>query len=562
MNGMAAAGAADLRLKAAPPVVPSFNWAGAYVGLNAGGVWDRNDLGQVRLTSPGFVFVDPGGAFAGFPTAFFGIPGAFMAVPANQSGPGASFIGGGQAGYNWQSGPVVYGVEGDVQGMNSRQTISATLAEVMPGVIPAGNISRTTTGNFSIQRDWQASLRGRVGYAWDRFMVYGTGGIAFTSLRTGSAFTYAATIGPALAPFPLAPPQNFSAQGGGAREDFVGVTIGGGAEYALTNNISIGGEYRYTDFGKRNLTLGVQPAAGVLLPDATPIQTTVHLFSHQAMAKLNYRFGEPREAVARNAMAMATKAPIAPVVATNWSGCYAGGFAGGAWSRGTADTFDPSINGPSVFGPPPFVQSPFYSGGLGLASAPAPYGYNLGASGIGGGTLGCNWQAPASRLVLGAEAEGGFMRLSGSANDPFNVANGFTDHIDSTKIGDWYGVLAGRLGYSIDKTLLYLKGGAGFTRVSGSSIDTCSAGPTCSGQVLNANGSASPAFFVAGGGAEWAFAQKWSVKAEYLYLGLHQSFAVCGPGGGGAFLPSLTFCADHRLNGVHTAKIGVNYKLY
>lgn len=560
MTGMAAEGAADLRMKAAPPIVPSFNWAGAYVGLNAGGVWDRNDLGQVRLTSPGFFFADPGGAFAGIPVGLFGFPGAFAPGTLNQSGSGASFIGGGQAGYNWQSGPVVYGVEGDVQGMNSRQTITATLAEFAPGVIPAGNISRTTTGTFAIHRDWQASLRGRVGYAWDRFMVYGTGGIAFTSLRTESSFTYATTLGPALTPLGLAPPQNFSAPGQGSREEFVGVTFGGGVEYALTNNVSIGGEYRFTDFGKRNLALGVQPAAGPLL-DATPIQTTVHLFSQQAMARLNYRFGEPREAVARNAIAMATKAPVVPSTA-NWSGCYAGGFAGGVWSRGTADTFDPSINGPSVFGPPPFTQTPFYSAAAGLGSAPAPYGYNLGASGIGGGTLGCNWQAPASRLVWGAEAEGGFMRLSGNINNPFNVANGATDHIDSTKIGDWYGIIAGRVGYAVDKTLLYLKGGAGFTRVSGSSIDTCSVGPTCTTQVLNANGSATPAFFVAGGGAEWAFAQKWSVKAEYLYLGLHQSFAVCGPGGGGAYLPNLTFCADHRLNGAHTAKLGVNYKLY
>jgi outer membrane immunogenic protein len=301
----------------------------------------------------------------------------------------------------------------------------------------------------------------------------------------------------------------------------------------------------------------VQPAAGPLL-DATPIQTTLHLYSQQATARINYRFGEPAAVTARSPMI--AKAPVLPVT-NNWTGCYAGGYAGGAWSRGTADTFDPSTN-TAVFGPPPFVQTPFYNAGAALSAAPAPYGYNLGASGIGGGTLGCNWQSPSSRMVWGAEVEGGFMRLSGSANDPYNVANGFNDHIDSTKVGDWYGVIAGRLGYSLGKTLLYLKGGAGITRVSGSSIDTCTTGATCSPQVLNANGSASPAFFVAGGGAEWAWTQKWSLKAEYLYLGLHDSFAVCGPGGGRQFVPNLTFCADHRLNGVHTAKLGVNYKLY
>jgi hypothetical protein len=119
-----------------------------------------------------------------------------------------------------------------------------------------------------------------------------------------------------------------------------------------------------------------------------------------------------------------------------------GGYAGGAWGRGPVDTFDPSTTGTSVFGPPPLLQSIFYDSSAGSSAPPAPCSYNLSHSAIGGGTLGCNWQSPSSRLVWGAEAEAGFMRLSSTVNNPYNLAFGFND---------WYGVLAGRLGYSVDQ---------------------------------------------------------------------------------------------------------------
>src|SRR6201999_1335967 len=108
-----------------------------------GAVLDRKDVGQINLTSPGFIFSDLTGAFGGFPTIFFGFPGAFQtATTTSQSRAGASFIGGGQIGYNFQSGNIVYGVEADFQVMRSRDTINAALLEFTPGVLPTGNITR------------------------------------------------------------------------------------------------------------------------------------------------------------------------------------------------------------------------------------------------------------------------------------------------------------------------------------------------------------------------------------------------------------------------------------
>lgn len=539
----------------AVPLPVQFSWAGAYIGVNGGAVLDRKDVGQINLTSPGFIVSDPTGAIDGFPTIFFGFPGAFQtANPVSQSRAGVSFIGGGQAGYNFQSGNIVYGVEADFQVMRSRDTINAALLEFIPGLNPAGNITRNTFATFTIDRQWQASFRGRFGYAWDRLLVYATGGLAVTSLKTGTNYTYQTLIGPALTPF-IAPPQNFSAPGVGSSHEYYGVTAGGGLEYALWGNWSIGAEYRFADFGKKNVTLGVAPAAGILLPTGTPVETTVRLISHQATARLNYRFGGTE---------MATRTVALPGSAgSNWTGCYAGGYAGVAWGRGPVDTFDPSAPVPSVFGPPPLVQTPFYSTGAGLSAKPAPFSYNLGASGMGGGTLGCNWQMTSSQFVFGIEAEAGVMRLTANIPNPYTTAFGFTDTFDTTTVGDWYGAITGRLGYSVADVLFYLKGGIGFTRVGGESYDLCITGTGgCGSQALLARGSATPAFAVIGGGAEWAFAPKWSLKGEYLFLGLDQGFTACGPGGGRLFLPNLTFCSNHSFNGIHTAKVGVNYKLF
>ena len=128
--GSTALYAADMPVKA-PPLPLQFSWAGAYIGVNAGAVLDRNDLGQMRLTSPGFVFIDPTGRIRRLPEPVLRhSPARFSSVPINQSRAGASFIGGGQIGYNFQSGNIVYGVEADFQVMRNRDTLSGAAARI------------------------------------------------------------------------------------------------------------------------------------------------------------------------------------------------------------------------------------------------------------------------------------------------------------------------------------------------------------------------------------------------------------------------------------------------
>ena len=213
--------AADLPSRRAPPVfvpppaIPVFTWTGFYVGAQAGYQFGRSN------------------AFVSNP-----VLGGLAAVGASPDG----FVGGGHVGYNFstQSIPVlssfgpfggaggVVGIEGDVDGSNYRSTYLL------------GGISN------GVREDIQGSIRGRLGIAVDRALFYATGGAAFGSLRNN----YLNTI------------NGFTDSYSNTR---VGYTVGGGIEYAITNNFSLRAEYRFTDYGtfSNNLTNSAGGAANV-----------------------------------------------------------------------------------------------------------------------------------------------------------------------------------------------------------------------------------------------------------------------------------------------------------
>ena len=221
--------------------------------------------------------------------------------------------------------------------------------------------------------------------------------------------------------------------------------------------------------------------------------------------------------------------PVRPVVAPvfNWTSCYIGGFVGGAWGAENVRVSD--VNGYNGF--PQDV-----------------WNYDLKSSFLGGGTLGCNWQPIGSPFVVGLEGELGYLRLTGSAIDPFDP---FFSINSNTRIGDWYGMVTGRLGYAWDRAMVYVKGGAAFVDVKTTVTDPLS-NPGFSAQT-----SESLATWTAGGGVEWAFDWNWSVKAEYMFIGI-DSNAACGYTT--VAIPAGTFCWNHDLDGIHTAKIGLNYR--
>ena len=196
LAGVAFAGsafAADLPRRAAPPPVftpvPVFTWTGAYFGINAGYAFDAssNNTNSFGVPAP----------YGNGTTAFFS--------QRNQEG----FTGGGQVGYNFQFTPgsgIVVGVEADAQYLDfGRSRNNAFLV----GPLAPGYYVTDPRGLSSL--DFFGTVRGRIGYAFDRVLFYGTGGFAYGSGSADRSF------------------------GGFAGNDSfrTGYAVGGGIEYAL-----------------------------------------------------------------------------------------------------------------------------------------------------------------------------------------------------------------------------------------------------------------------------------------------------------------------------------------
>ena len=86
------------------------------------------------------------------------------------SGSASGWLAGAQAGYNWQSGSVVYGLEADIAGMNLKSSMNTVLQ---------GGIGLPATATTSSTIDWCGTARGRLGWATGPVMIYGTGGLAY-----------------------------------------------------------------------------------------------------------------------------------------------------------------------------------------------------------------------------------------------------------------------------------------------------------------------------------------------------------------------------------------------
>ncbi|MBS0247399.1 MAG: porin family protein [Proteobacteria bacterium] len=193
------ASAADLPLKAPPPAyLPTyFTWTGLYAGINGGYGWSSSFADNAK---------------------------------------GAVY--GGQLGYNMQFGGLVAGVEGDFQGTTIKATETAGTTTV-EGKIPAF-----------------ATVRGRLGYAFDRMMIYGTGGWAYTRTKLSLSAPGGSVDGSAWSS---------------------GYAIGGGVEWAVWDRWSLKGEYLYVASG--DVTLNVAGA------------TATGSFKYNVVrAGLNYRF--------------------------------------------------------------------------------------------------------------------------------------------------------------------------------------------------------------------------------------------------------------------------------
>jgi outer membrane immunogenic protein len=235
LSGSAAL-AADLPSRAPPPAyvppAPIFTWTGIYVGGQIGYAWTSG--------ANSFTGFGPGGTF----------------ISANPGGTPNGVIGGANVGYNYQINQFVLGLEGTVDGTS----ISSQGTAVFPG---GGGISASTDMPI------QGRITGRLGVAWDRALIYAKGGIAFGGFDT-----------------------NISAYGPGfygtdnISSTRVGWTVGGGIQYAITNNWSVRAEYLYTDWGSinENFGAGLAPAAGAFF------NGNRHINQNQVQVGFDYKF--------------------------------------------------------------------------------------------------------------------------------------------------------------------------------------------------------------------------------------------------------------------------------
>lgn len=240
------------------------------------------------------------------------------------------------------------------------------------------------------------------------------------------------------------------------------------------------------------------------------------------------------------------KAAPAPVAVFTWTGWYFGGFAGGGWADKDAKTNDP------CFGTCP-------GGNPGNYNGVAPINYNLKSSFIGGVTSGYNWQS--GNWVIGYESETGYLRLRGSAQfvnaAGVPVAGTSGDTSANTRIGDWYSAYTLRWGYAWDRTLLYGKAGGVVTRVETGVVDSCITPVLCGGGLIDTTHKKYIFGWTAGAGIERAIWNRWSIKAEYLFLGIQKDVVHSGPVG-----PAFTTVDTSitRVPNVHTVKFGLNYR--
>jgi outer membrane immunogenic protein len=224
LGAVAPAVAADLAArpytKAPPMVQAAYDWSGFYIGANGGGGTSRNSWDLVG-----------------------GLP------QGNHDATGGTV--GGQVGYRWQTGPIVFGVE--AQG-NWADFSGDNVSQVIPG-----NRNRTKIDAFGL-------FTGQVGYAWNNALLYVKGGAAVTDNR----YSILTTAGGAL----LA----------STDETRWGGTVGVGFEYGFAPSWSVGVEYDHLFMGSSTNNFATLP---VLQSDN--IKQDVDLFT----ARVNYKFGGP-----------------------------------------------------------------------------------------------------------------------------------------------------------------------------------------------------------------------------------------------------------------------------
>ncbi|MBR0833238.1 porin family protein [Bradyrhizobium manausense] len=267
-GAMAADLAARPYVKAPVMVEPVWSWTGFYIGANGGYSWgrSRSDV-TYNNTASGAAIAAPAGSIT---SASFNMNGG---------------VAGGQAGYNWQSANWVFGIEGDLNWSGEKGSAGFSCAAsglaggaCLPGLtfLPAGAAAGTTLA-IDQKLEWFGTVRGRVGVlAAPQVLLYGTGGLAFGSIKTTGTMSGFTPAGVAIASV------------GSNSETRAGWTVGVGVEGKITQNWSAKLEYLYMDLGR------FSSGPFTLAPGSTIAANVSSRFTDNILrAGINYQFGGP-----------------------------------------------------------------------------------------------------------------------------------------------------------------------------------------------------------------------------------------------------------------------------
>jgi outer membrane immunogenic protein len=227
----APAAATGLLSSASQPV----NWSGFYVGGQIGGAWNDTDWQYDNAN-------------------WFNTLGPVIVIPGFDMD-GSGFLGGGQAGFNYQSGVWVFGVEGSIAGTDLKDSIPSPF-------FPASD-------RYSMNVSWLTTVTGRIGYAHSRWLVYGKGGWAGADVE--------------LTLFDLGTPVLANSDTWAN-----GWTVGGGGEYAF-GNFSLAIEYAYAELDTDRFTVRCPTCPRGVGGGVPVVNGDIEIQS--VTGRLNYRFG-------------------------------------------------------------------------------------------------------------------------------------------------------------------------------------------------------------------------------------------------------------------------------
>jgi outer membrane immunogenic protein len=236
--------AADIPAKS-PAAELAYQWSGCYAGLNAGGGASASNFTTTVGAGTFLVGSDP----------------ATVSNDGTGSGSGSNFLGGGQAGCNWQSGTVVSGLEGDFDYYRSNSNFLNNTETLAAGT-PFGL-------GQSLKTDYLATIRPRIGIAADRNFGYITGGVAFTEAHYTETYSDSAGgVGAAS-----------------ASKFLTGWTAGAGWEYALAAHWTVRVEYLFSGFSTTSATGAITGPGG-----SNPLHGSGDLIIQVARAGVNFKF--------------------------------------------------------------------------------------------------------------------------------------------------------------------------------------------------------------------------------------------------------------------------------